>query len=136
MLAGAPSSAAAAAAVALWQGIVGGLVWRLVVVDVFDVRSDGPCGCKAGAERMSDGGRGGAFGVFALAFTGEERQQGAQGPFGGASGGACLAAAPSPHRRADRSEVDSTSSEEATNEQYDRRMGAFRGLSVTINSDG
>lgn len=44
------------------------------------------------------------------------------------------AAAPSPHRRADRAISNPLESLQVTNEQYDTRMGAFRGLSVTINS--
>ena len=48
--------------------------------------------------------------------------------------GAEQAAAPSPHRRADRAISNPLESLQVTNEQYDTRMGAFRGLSVTINS--
>ena len=73
----APASAALAAA---GQGVVGGLMRRLVVVDVLVRRRlGGPRGSR-GRERVSDMGRSASF-SGAFSFTREERQQGAQGPF-------------------------------------------------------
>jgi hypothetical protein len=109
-------------------------VWGCIVMYVFDVRRRWPGRCRGWRKRMGNRGGSGSLGGLALTFTSKERQQGAQGPFGGASCGAELAAAPSPHRRADRAINLFNPGEEVTNEQYDTRMGAFRGLSVTINS--
>ena len=80
MFARACAAAAAAALAAAGQGIVGCLVRRLVVVDVLVSRGLG--GPRSGrcSERVSDMRRSASF-SGAFAFTREERQQGAQGPF-------------------------------------------------------
>jgi len=80
MFARAGAAAATAALAAAGQWVVRGLVGRLVVVDVLVRRR--LCGPRCGGcrERMSDLRRSASF-SGAFAFTREERQQGAQGPF-------------------------------------------------------